>query len=841
MCTDPHSTLIQPIKLLWKPQLWWCVRLARALCSLHSLILGFVLPAFGPSNQNAKAAFRAANSVGPEMKMEMLRNLPLLPLVENDKEAAKRVLERRAKLSQRWKPDRSAFTALHLDVCKIFKNPNADLVDKQVAQRNEKKPARDVSALSLATTTADASTEAPATPSDLSDSMTPTSTSAEQVPSTNFVEVRRQLLAYRNQVSKDDVPEYVVEVAPVPVPVPPSKDAGLPFRQQSEPIVTSKSSSSMMRRQMSAQVERPPPKKAAPLVVSANAWRPAAKKSPEDDLKRQVQGLLNKICPENVASIIEKIAAIEVQDIKQLEAIIELMFKKAITEPHYCETYADMVFSLKAVYPSFPSPDGGKPITFKGLVLNICQNEFEELLASNDISAEQKAKLDEEELEYMRKKRKDRMRANMKFIGHLFLRQLLSAKVIGSVICELVLCEQVDDLPEEHALECACELLLAIGYTMENMIAGQSALTSVCGRLKELMKRQLENGKGAYCKRVQFMIQDVLDTRAAGWQKKVFKAAAKTKEEIRLDQEKEMSDKAKGKASARCTSRRLPGRSFTKKVRACPLALVCGKADKTLLHSPRVLHAQILDSTCVLVAMSNLRPTHFIKSASVARGAASYVWPQIRGAFFSQTLHTGFLHAQRTTFRCCECRFLRGGCQGAACSIECHRWGRWEPEDASHETDWLTTSSFIFSNPIRQKLCEKQCHHSGQRLIRFPACAALRVAGLWSVAVPPGIRKTLLSPILSTGLSSVPVGFEGDSLVRQSSGEGGADTSTASDAWWPDQESSSAPIGLQSGQRIPRSQRRVKPQKALLKQPQWDPGPDPIASNFGCVYRMRHY
>mmetsp|Transcript_82494 Transcript_82494/g.197933 ORF Transcript_82494/g.197933 Transcript_82494/m.197933 type:complete len:509 (-) Transcript_82494:430-1956(-) len=480
-----------------------------------------------------------------KMKMEMLRNLPLLPLVENDKEAAKRVLERRAKLSQRWKPDRSAFTALHLDVCKIFKNPNADLVDKQVAQRNEKKPARDVSALSLATTTADASTEVPATPSDAS--MTPTSTPAE-VPATNFVEVRRQLLAYRNQVPKDDVPEYVVEVAPVPVPLPPSKDAGLPFRQQSEPIVPSKSSSSMMRRQMSAQVERPPQKKVAPLVVSANAWRPAAKKlSPEDELKRQVQGLLNKICPENVASIIEKIAAIKVEEITQLEAIIELMFKKAITEPHYCETYADMVFSLKAVYPSFPAPDGGKPVTFKGLVLNICQSEFEQLLTSGDVTEEEKAKLDHEEIDFLRKKRKDRMRANMKFIGHLFLRQLLSAKVIGSVICELVLCEQVEDLPEEHALECACELLLAIGYTMENMAAGQTALTSVCGRLKDLMKRKREDGKAAYCKRVQFMIQDVLDTRAAGWQKKVFKAAAKTKEEIRLEQEKEITDRAKGK------------------------------------------------------------------------------------------------------------------------------------------------------------------------------------------------------------------------------------------------------------------------------------------------------
>ncbi|CAE7929007.1 unnamed protein product, partial [Symbiodinium necroappetens] len=60
--------------------------------------------------------------------------------------------------------------------------------------------------------------------------------------------------------------------------------------------------------------------------------------------------------------------------------------------------------------------------------------------------------------------------------------------------------------------------------------------------------------------------------------------------------------------------------------------------------------AQILDSMCVLVAMSNLRPTRdFIKRASVARGAASYVWPQIRGAVFGQTLRSGFLHAQRTT------------------------------------------------------------------------------------------------------------------------------------------------------------------------------------------------
>ncbi|CAK9056401.1 unnamed protein product [Durusdinium trenchii] len=472
-----------------------------------------------------------------KVKEEVLKGWPLLPLQENDKDAAMKVLERRAKLTQRWKADHSSFTALHLDVCKMKKfTPGADIL---IAPRPEKVPKKQLSAYSMVSTEA--------IPEEQSDGMSSVPSVEHLVPETSFVEMRKHLLSFRNMIPKEDRPDYVVELVPIPqemqrqISFQPKLEREDSFiRQQSEPV-QAKSAGFGLRRQTTAPPERPK------LNVSANGWRPGMKRSPIDELKRQVQGLLNKICPENVDSIIEKIAAIKVEDIKQLEAIIELMFKKAVTEPHYCETYADMIFNLKAVYPSFPSPDGGKPITFKGLVLNICQNEFEELLSSNDLTEEEKEKLDQEEIDFLRKKRKDRMRGNMKFIGHLFLRQLLSAKVIGSVICELVLCEQVEDLPEEHALECCCELLLAIGYTMENMAAGQAAITSVCGRLKDLMKRKLDNGKSAYCKRVQFTIQDVLDTRAAGWTRKVFKAAAKTKEEIRMEQEKEITDRARGK------------------------------------------------------------------------------------------------------------------------------------------------------------------------------------------------------------------------------------------------------------------------------------------------------
>jgi hypothetical protein len=95
----------------------------------------------------------------------------------------------------------------------------------------------------------------------------------------------------------------------------------------------------------------------------------------------------------------------------------------------------------------------------------------------------------------------------------------------------------MEDLaPQEHALECACELLNSIGFTMESMPFGQVALPVVFGRLRSLKAKKAADGKGVYSKRVQFMIQDLIDTREAGWTRKVFRSSAKTMEEIRASQ-----------------------------------------------------------------------------------------------------------------------------------------------------------------------------------------------------------------------------------------------------------------------------------------------------------------
>jgi hypothetical protein len=136
----------------------------------------------------------------------------------------------------------------------------------------------------------------------------------------------------------------------------------------------------------------------------------------------------------------------------------------------------------------------------------------------------------------------------MKFIGHLYLRKMLMARVMGQVLQDLALCSDANAYPSEHILECICTLLNNIGYTLESMPAGKDSISQVCGRLLELKTRKTKKtNKPIYPMRIQFLIQDLLDTKNAGWVSKTFKLGAKTKEQIREDAKRdEKNQKADG-------------------------------------------------------------------------------------------------------------------------------------------------------------------------------------------------------------------------------------------------------------------------------------------------------
>lgn len=288
--------------------------------------------------------------------------------------------------------------------------------------------------------------------------------------------------------------------------------------------------------------------KVGALATSESGWKPTKSTglSRSDRLRRDLKSLLNKVCPENVLIIVERIANAEIGTVEELELLISLIFEKALAEPHYSETYADMIFTLKDWMPEFPSATTGKPVTFRAALINTCQHEFESLSTTLAFDADELARLDPEEIVFERKKKKGRVLANMKFIGQLFLREMLNAKIIGSVIQDLAKCNQADVIPEEPMVECICELLTNIGYTLESSPIGKSALTSVCSRLQELKNRR-DGSKYLFSKRIQFAIQDLLEIRAAAWTKKSFKTSAKTKEEIRQQQEKDIAAQARGR------------------------------------------------------------------------------------------------------------------------------------------------------------------------------------------------------------------------------------------------------------------------------------------------------
>jgi len=109
-----------------------------------------------------------------------------------------------------------------------------------------------------------------------------------------------------------------------------------------------------------------------------------------------------------VQTIVEQLVSLDVRDVDELELIISLIFKKALAEPHYCETYANMVFMLKGEMPSFPNPDGGNDVTFKSILLNVCQNEFENMPRKIEISAEEREQCDQEELKFKMSQQKAR-------------------------------------------------------------------------------------------------------------------------------------------------------------------------------------------------------------------------------------------------------------------------------------------------------------------------------------------------------------------------------------------------------------------------------------------------
>ncbi|EER13158.1 eukaryotic initiation factor 4f, putative [Perkinsus marinus ATCC 50983] len=250
----------------------------------------------------------------------------------------------------------------------------------------------------------------------------------------------------------------------------------------------------------------------APLKVTEHGYKVAAKLedvSPQEKLHRLVMSNLNRITAENFMQVTASLAELGIDEGWKLELVVRTIFDKAIRESYYCEIYSDMCMQLRRVLPEFEGDDVNTPMTFTRALITKCQEEFEALPVDLAPTPEEEAKAngDAQELEVIRSKKKERILGNMKFIGQLFLRQLLSAKVIKEVVGQLIF---RSDEPEEHYIECVCILLLNIGSTLDHYERGREMCTRFLSRLRDIKRLD-------YPSRLKFMIQDLIDNRSRGW------------------------------------------------------------------------------------------------------------------------------------------------------------------------------------------------------------------------------------------------------------------------------------------------------------------------------------
>jgi len=331
---------------------------------------------------------------------------------------------------------------------------------------------------------------------------------------------------------------------------------------------------------------------------SVRSCKPRRALSHKTELTRGVQQLLNMVCPDNLCRIVKRFDGIAVQGPDDLELMISLIIQKVLDEPHFCETYADLVCLLRFRYPDFPPETEGKcHLSFARVLIGAVQKEFEAIpsvqkrviakfggcignfLLRGGLLCEKIVSFATSEPQDSQRKR---ALANMRFIGNLFLRELLGEKTISSVLSELL------SGPEEHLVECACVLLQVIGCRLDATTSGKSLMTHFLARLADMGDDAGFGSIGVLSKRLRYKIQDLQDLRARGWQEKRFREQARTKVEVRRDAEVE----------SRCAGGARTTKEFVHKL--VPLDVDAASPDNVAEHSQHcgMSQARRLISSC---------------------------------------------------------------------------------------------------------------------------------------------------------------------------------------------------------------------------------------------------
>lgn len=212
---------------------------------------------------------------------------------------------------------------------------------------------------------------------------------------------------------------------------------------------------------------------------------------------------------------VNEIRNINIDSADHLQKIVECLFEMVVRdavdsreeEGHVelysrCgQTYADVMFSLRLVVPTFPVAND-TPKTFTRILLNVTQEKFEEMVKKFAAPAES---------EEINSQVFSQLIALVSFIGHLYVRKLVAARVVAQVVHDLVGVR--DRFPAVQLIQSVVELMYIIGKTIDGNAQGKMLMTQFMARLKHLAGAKKNEEDFLYPQDVQSLVRALSHAR----------------------------------------------------------------------------------------------------------------------------------------------------------------------------------------------------------------------------------------------------------------------------------------------------------------------------------------
>ncbi|CAD5197102.1 unnamed protein product [Musa acuminata subsp. malaccensis] len=224
----------------------------------------------------------------------------------------------------------------------------------------------------------------------------------------------------------------------------------------------------------------------------------------EEAIQRRVRSILNKLTPQNFRRLFAQIRGVNIDNALTLTGAVSQIFNKALMEPTFCEVYATFCRHLADVLPRF----SGEGITFKRLLLNKCQEEFER--REREEAEGHKVEMQQSEAEKEERRLLARMRGlgNVRLLGELYKQRMLTERIMHECIKKLL--GQHRD-PDEEDAESLCVLMSTIGETIDHPKAKEH-MDAYFDTMTALSTNQKLSS------RVRFKLRDAIDLRKNKWQ-----------------------------------------------------------------------------------------------------------------------------------------------------------------------------------------------------------------------------------------------------------------------------------------------------------------------------------